>query len=115
MSIKEKITNIFLEEYIENLEEDVVIENKDKKRFSKSHIISLSGILNFILNILYMNFICYSGKFIDIGFYFFIVSFVWALITMICSYKLDEGKNNFLFYVNVLLFFFLSKLWFVYF
>lgn len=111
MSIKEKISNLFLEEYIENIEEDKKV---DKKKLSKSFIVSLTGIFNFILNILYMNFICYSGSSIDIGFYFFMISFIWALITIITSYKLGDEKNNFLFYVNVLLFFFLSKMWFVY-
>ena len=112
MGIKEKIVDIFCDEYMENLEEDTKLVKK--KELNKYYVGSCSGILNLIVNILYMNFVCYRGNTGDIGFYFFLFSFIWAIVSIVASYKLGDEKSNFWFYVNVLLLFFMSKMWFVY-
>lgn len=111
MSIKDKVLNIFFEEEIE----DIAINEEEIKKSNKKYaIVSWSIVLNFIVNILYMNFICYRTFTDNMGFYFFVFSFIWAIVSIIASYKLGDRTTNNLFYVNVLLLFFLSKMWFVY-
>ena len=55
--LKEKFINLFFEN------EDEVIEEKmeSPKVIKRREIIAFSVIINFILNILYVSFICYSG------------------------------------------------------
>ena len=106
--LKDKIINIF---YEEDVEEDVVVEIS-LKVLKKRIILASSIVLNFIFNILYISFFCYSKDTSRIGFLIFIISLIWTIISLINSYKL-YSKWNFLFYLNLLVILFESKLWFV--
>ncbi|MBR6821063.1 MAG: hypothetical protein IKM55_02465 [Bacilli bacterium] len=109
--LKEKFINLFFEN------EDEVIEEKmeSPKVIKRREIIAFSVIINFILNILYVSFICYSGYTRNIGIIVCIVSFIWTILSLTSSYKLYGKFSRLLFYLNLLLILFLSKLWFVYF
>ena len=109
--LKERFINLFFEN------EDEVIEEKveSPKVIKRREIMAFSVIINFILNILYVSFICYSGYTRNIGIIVCIVSFIWTILSLTSSYKLYGNFSRLLFYLNLLLILFLSKLWFVYF
>ena len=109
MKIKEKILNIFYDD-----EEDVEEEVSPKANKIKV-ILSSSLILNFILNVLFISFVCYRGGTKNICLIMFGISFIWTIISMFCSFNLEGKYSRYLFYINLLIILFLSKLWFAYF
>lgn len=109
--LKEWFNNLFFEN------EDEVIEEKEEspKVVKRREIVACSIVINFILNILYVSFICYSGCTKCLGIIVCIVSFIWTIFSLTSSFKLYGRFSRLLFYLNLLLILFLSKLWFVYF
>jgi hypothetical protein len=110
---KDKFINLFFDDE-EEIEEEIE-EVEDPKVIKRREIIAFSIVINFILNILYVSFICYSGYTKNIGIVVCLVSFVWTVISLTSSYKLYGKLNRMLFYLNLILILFLSKIWFVYF
>ena len=110
--LKDKFINFFFDNEEEIIEEEKEIDPKIIKRKT---IMAFSIIINFILNIIYVSFICYSGYTRNIGIAVFVISFIWTVLSLTSSFKLNGKFGSILFYLNLILILFLSKIWFVYF
>ena len=110
--LRDRLIYIFFEDdkYEEN--EEIVIDPKVER---KRKIIAFSVIINFIINVLYVSFVCYSGYTRNIGIILFVISFIWTVFSLVSSYKLYGKYSGISFYINLFLILFLSKIWFVYF
>jgi len=108
MKIKDKIVNLFFEE--ERICKSVVGEKHLKRKYA----LSVSCILNFVLNLFYLSFICYRANTNRIGFIWFLVSVIWTVISVVSSYRYADYKGNNLFYLNIILALLMSKMWIVY-
>ena len=104
MKVKDKVLKYFAEEYDDLKEVDM----------QKKYLLSLSVIINLLVNIVYISFICYSRETKLINLVFLVISFVWSLISFLTSYKLHNGYGNVLFSLNAFAILFMSKIWFVY-
>jgi hypothetical protein len=111
MKLKEKVDNLFFEDNNEYIAKSVV--NKKSSLIVK-YVLSLSVILNIIMNVLYMNFICYRTETNAIGIVWLLISLIWSLVSLVVSYKLADDVGNNIFYFNVILIYVMSKLWFVF-
>ena len=109
MRMKDKINNLFFEKELVSV--SVVGKSTNKKG---KFILTISNVLNLVLNILYLSFICYSGDTNTIGFIWFLTSLIWGILSLVASYKLADDIGNNIFYFNVILILFMSKMWFVY-
>ena len=84
-----------------------------KKNNSKI-IWGLSSIFNLILNVLYLSFVCYRGVSKYLNLLVFLISFIWTIISLVSTYKLYGKYSSILFYINLIVILFISKIWFVY-
>lgn len=109
--LKDKLMNLFFEDDIDDEIVEVVIDPKVEK---KRRIIAFSVIINFIINILYVSFVCYSGYTKNMNLVVLLISFIWTVFSLVSSYRLYGKYSGFLFYTNLFLILFLSKIWFVY-
>jgi hypothetical protein len=110
--LKDKFMNLFFEDEDSSVEEEKV---EDPKVIKRKTIVAFSIVINFILNLIYVSFICYSGNTRNIGIAVFIISFIWTILSLTNSFKLTGKFGTILFYLNLILILFLSKIWFVYF
>lgn len=111
MKIKDKILNIFLEEDNGIVAESVVRKNKS---LTLKYILSFSVVLNLIMNILYINLVCYRTSTNGIGMIWLLISLIWSLVSLIAAYRLADDVGNDIFYLNVILLYLMSKMWFIY-
>lgn len=111
MKIKDKILNIFLEEDNGIVAESVVRKGKS---LTLKYILSFSVVLNLIMNILYINLICYRTSTNVIGMIWLFISLIWSLVSLFAAYRLADDVGNDIFYLNVILFYLMSKMWFIY-
>lgn len=109
--LKDKLINLFFEE---NNEDEEIVEVDSKVLIGRT-IMACSIILNFILNILYVSLFCYSRNTKNIGLIVFIISFIWTIMSLVSSYRLYGKYSRLLFYINLIIILFISKIWFVYF
>lgn len=77
--------------------------------------LAASVIINFIINILVVSFVCYREGTKNICFIVFIVSLLWEIVSLYSSYNLNGKYSKYLFYLNLIILLFITKLWFVYF
>ena len=110
--LKDKFTNLFFEDNIDEEIEEIDVDPKVEK---KRRLIAFSVIINFILNILYVSFVCYSGYTKNMNLIILIISFIWTIFSLVSSFRLYGKYSGVLFYTNLFLILFLSKIWFVYF
>ncbi len=108
--LKEKIIDLLFVGEDEEEEEIEVSPQVVKRRV----IISFSIMLNLILNVLYVSLVCYSGETKNINLIFFIISFIWTVVSLVSSYRLYGKYTKLLLYLNLFIIMFISKLWFVY-
>jgi hypothetical protein len=111
MKIKDKILNIFLEEDNSVVAESVV---RKSKSLTLKYILSFSVVLNLIMNILYINLICYRTSTNVIGMIWLFISLIWSLVSLFAAYRLADDVGNNIFYFNVILLYLMSKMWFVF-
>ena len=111
MKIKDKILNIFLEEDNSVVAESVVRKGKS---LTLKYILSFSVVLNLIMNILYINLICYRTSTNVIGMIWLFISLIWSLVSLFAAYRLADDVGNNIFYFNVILLYLMSKMWFIY-
>ena len=111
MKIKDKILNIFLEEDNSVVAESVVRKGKS---LTSKYILSFSVVLNLIMNILYINLICYRTSTNVIGMIWLFISLIWSLVSLFAAYRLADDVGNNIFYFNVILLYLMSKMWFVF-
>lgn len=111
MKIKDKILNIFLEEDNSVVAESVVRKGKS---LTLKYILSFSVVLNLIMNILYINLICYRTSTNVIGMIWLFISLIWSLVSLFAAYRLADDVGNNIFYFNVILLYLMSKMWFVF-
>jgi hypothetical protein len=111
MKIKDKILNIFLEEDNSVVAESVV---RKSKSLTLKYILSFSVVLNLIMNILYINLICYRTSTNVIGMIWLFISLIWSLFSLFAAYRLADDVGNNIFYFNVILLYLMSKMWFVF-
>ena len=109
MKVKDKIVNLFFEE------EHICKSTVGERHLKRKYILSMSCILNFILNLFYLSFICYRFNSNRIGFIWFIISVIWTVVSVMSSYGYADYKGNNVFYLNIILALLMSKMWFVYF
>ncbi len=107
--LKNKIINLFFEDSEDEIE---VVESA--KVIKRRKILAASIVLNLILNILFVSFVCYSGETSNICFLMFVFSVTWTVISLVSSYRLYGKGSSLLFYINLIIILFISKLWFIY-
>ena len=100
MKIKDKILNIFLEEDNSVVAESVVRKGKS---LTLKYILSFSVVLNLIMNILYINLICYRTSTNVIGMIWLFISLIWSLVSLFAAYRLADDVGNNIFYFIVIL------------
>lgn len=107
--LKNKIINLFFEDSEDEIE---VVESA--KVIKRRKILAASIVLNFILNILFVSFVCYGRETNNICYVIFVFSVTWTVVSLISSYRLYGKGSSLLFYINLIILLFISKLWFIY-
>jgi hypothetical protein len=107
--LKNKIINLFFED---SEDETEVVESA--KVIKRRKILAASIVLNFILNILFVSFVCYGRETNNICYVIFVFSVTWTVVSLVSSYRLYGKGSSLLFYINLIILLFISKLWFIY-
>ena len=108
--LKDKIINLFFEDN----EDEVVEVVESSKVIKRRKILAASIVLNLILNILFVSFVCYGRETNNICFVMFVFSVTWTVVSLVSSYRLYGKGSSLLFYINLIILLFISKLWFIY-
>ena len=112
MKAKDKVIDSFIDE--EKVYTSVSVVNH-KKDLTKLYWLSFSVLFNFLLNIVYMSLVYYHIDFRFVDILVLLISVLWAVVSLIASYVLGDEVGNNVFYLNVFVLFFLTKIWFIYF